>query len=146
LFKSYLFKITCVIATCDDKGCPNTAPINSWIPVDKKKIIVAIWKKSKTINNIMNSENVMIEILWEKDVALGISGNAKIIKESMNCHEDISIIIFFIKSIKLDASPVVKVISGPKIRFRHEKTEKFSLMVRDELLNVASTLRRNEEI
>jgi hypothetical protein len=78
----------------------------------------------------------MIEILWSEDISFGIYGDSTIVRESMNCHEETSVVKISIKSVKLDTSPVVKLISGPKIIFRSKKAEEFSSMIRSELLNL----------
>ena len=136
------FAMTCILATCNRDGNPNTAPISSWIPVDYRNIIAGIWKKSKTFSNIMKNSNVMVEILWSQDISFGISGNAKIIKESLDCNKDTSAINILVESVKVDTSPMFKVISGPIIECRSKKAEEFSRSVHNELLSLAKYLKQ----
>ena len=72
-----------IIATVDERGWPNTAPI-SWITaVDKRTLRLAVSSDVATYRNIQQNENVMISLLGAA-MTLGIRGRAHVLSETMS--------------------------------------------------------------
>jgi hypothetical protein len=71
-----------VMATVDEQGRPDTAPI-SWITaLDSRTIRLAISPEVSTYRNILRNDRVMLSLLGGA-MTLGISGRARVLSESM---------------------------------------------------------------
>jgi len=72
-----------VMATVDERGWPDTAPI-SWIAaVDSRTLRLAISQEVATFRNIQRNENVMLSLLGAA-MTLGIRGRARIVSETID--------------------------------------------------------------
>jgi hypothetical protein len=76
-----------IMATVDERGWPDTAPI-SWITaLDKRTLRIAVSREVATYRNIQRNENVIISLLGGA-MTLGIRGRARVISDSI---DDISL-------------------------------------------------------
>lgn len=72
-----------VIATVDERGWPDTAPI-SWITaLDRRTLRLAVSTNVATYRNIESNENVMIALVGGA-MTLGIRGRARILADTMD--------------------------------------------------------------
>lgn len=74
---------TVVIATVDEDGYPRTAPFHWIVAKDRKTLKVAVNPRHVTYENIKRDGRVMVCVLDRGNIAIGIKGRAKIIKEDM---------------------------------------------------------------
>ena len=70
-----------VIATVDEDGFPRTAPYGLVRALDRKTLRVGIGPSKRTYANIVRDGKVMVCVLAEGNIALGIRGHARVIKE-----------------------------------------------------------------
>ena len=72
-----------IMATIDERGWPDTAPI-SWITaLDKRTLRLAVSREVATYRNMVRNENVMLTLLGG-GMTLGIRGRARIVSETMD--------------------------------------------------------------
>ena len=123
-----------VIATVDEDGFPRTAPYSLVRALDRKTLRVGIGPSKRTYANIVRDGKVMICVLAEGNIALGIRGRARVIKERMeswNLH--VAMIEINILEVKSDALTWVPIIQGIQVQLSDEIKE-LAQKGRDELL------------
>ena len=132
--------IDVVIATVDEDGFPRTAPYGLIRALDRKTLRVGIGPGKRTYANIVRDGKVMVCMLAEGNIALGIRGRARVIKERMeswNLH--VAMIEINILEVKSDALTWVPITQGIQVQLSDEIKER-AQKGRDELLafNVTS--------
>lgn len=123
-----------VIATVDEDGFPRTAPYGLIRALDRKTLRVGIGPGKRTYDNIVRNGKVMVCVLAEGNIALGIRGRARVIKERMeswNIH--VAMIEITILEVKSDALTWVHIIQGIQVQLSDDIKER-AQKGRDELL------------
>jgi len=123
-----------VIATVDEDGFPRTAPYGLIRALDRKTLRVGIGPGKRTYANIVRNGKVMVCVLAEGNIALGIRGRARVIKERMeswNIH--VAMIEITILEVKSDALTWVHIIQGIQVQLSDDIKER-AQKGRDELL------------
>ncbi|MHA2301096.1 MAG: pyridoxamine 5'-phosphate oxidase family protein [Candidatus Thorarchaeota archaeon] len=126
--------IDVVIATVDEDGFPRTAPYGLIRALDRKTLRVGIGPGKRTYANIVRNGKVMVCVLAEGNIALGIRGRARVIKERMeswNIH--VAMIEIDILEVKSDALTWVPITQGIQVQLSDEIKER-AQKGRDELL------------
>lgn len=73
---------TVVIATVDNGGWPNIAPIAWVVAKDKQRIRMAVGAAASTVQNIYGTDRVGLYVSGD-GIAVGIKGRARVLKEPM---------------------------------------------------------------
>lgn len=123
-----------VIATVDEDGFPRTAPYGLIRALDRKTLRVGIGPSKRTYANIVRNGKVMVCVLAEGNIALGIRGRARVIKERMeswNLH--VAMIEINILEVKSDALTWVPITQGIQVQLSDDIKE-LAQKGRDELL------------
>jgi hypothetical protein len=71
------------MATVDERGWPDAAPISWIMALDKRTLRIAVSREVATYRNIQQNENVIISLLGGA-MTLGIRGRARVISENMD--------------------------------------------------------------
>lgn len=82
-------------------------------------------KSRTTTDNLRNNGRLIIEILDKNDLAVGIRGDAEVLKEPMDFNEAMTLWEMEVEEVKLDTSPVAKVLDGITKEPRSERGRKF---------------------
>jgi len=124
-----------VLSTITPEGFPHAMPVHLLCSPDEKTILMALVKNHQTTKNIMNNGKAMITALDGEDIAVGIKGTAKVVKEPMDANKAMVAIAFEVEEIKSDTTPTVIVTQGVRFKHRSNKTEEFFRMCFNELYN-----------
>ncbi|MCA1828892.1 MAG: pyridoxamine 5'-phosphate oxidase family protein [Myxococcales bacterium] len=73
---------TCIVATVDDRGLPNTTLMTWVVARNPQTIAMAVDQRSHTLKNVRTNGRVAIEVLGD-DLCYGLRGTAVIEKETM---------------------------------------------------------------
>ena len=124
---------TAIISTVTEDGFPHAMPVHLMFAPDHSTIRLALMCVHKTVANIKNNSKAFITILEGPDIALGIKGSAKVIREPMNNSSAMCMVEFKVEEIKSDTTPTVIVVEGIRNVHRTEKTKPFFRGMFDEL-------------
>lgn len=124
-----------VVSTINDKGYPHAIPIGLITPRDSKTILMSFMKGHQSAANIKNNSKAFITVCDGPDLAVGIRGTARVIKEPMDGNQGMSMIEFKVEEVKSDTTPAASVEQGIRIKFRTERGENFYRIIMDELKN-----------
>lgn len=116
-----------VVSTIDEEYRPHTAPFHYLVVHDPKHLLLAVDRSHQTYQNIVTNGYVALQILDEGDIAVGINGIGRVVKEEMESDSNLSIFEIEIHEIKKDNWLTHFVIQGIRIR---RKSEPFLLSSR----------------
>jgi hypothetical protein len=123
-----------VIATVDEDGFPRTAPYGLIRALDRKTLRVGMGPGKRTYANIVRDGKVMICVLAAGNIALGIRGRARVIKERMeSIRLHAAIIEIDILEVKSDALTWAPISQGIRLQLT-DKIQVMAQNARDELL------------
>jgi len=111
---------TVVVATIGEDGWPHTAPYNQIAAPDSARLLVALNRQDHTYHNLCHRGCTMLALLEEGDVAVGIRGRARVVRERMEANCNLAVVEIEIEEIKRDNSPHYLVTQGIRIRLREE--------------------------
>ncbi len=131
LFKKEL--TTVVLSTLTPEGSPHAMPVHLIFAPNDKIIRMAIVKLHQTITNIKNDNRAFITVLDGLDIAMGIKGTARVVRETMEGNAAMCMVEFSIEQIKSDTTPTVVVTEGIRKKHRSPKTTGFFRAMFDEL-------------
>ena len=137
LFNENPNQIIVVGGTVGEDGSPNTAPLSLIQAKDEKTLLLALLKGDTTTDNVIKNGKLIIEILRQDDLAIGIKGQARVLKEAMDCNSSMLLAEMTVEAVKLDSSPAQVLISGPAATPRSEKGRAFAEGVMAELAREA---------
>lgn len=112
--------ITVVVATVDNDGLPHTAPYNQLIAVDAGHLRLAINRQDETFRALRDYGLTMLAVLEEGDIAAGIKGRARILRDKMDTNCNLAVVEIEVEEVKRDNSPTHYVLSGVRTRHRDE--------------------------
>ncbi|MDK2821150.1 MAG: hypothetical protein PWP31_1115 [Clostridia bacterium] len=124
---------TVVLSTLSTEGYPHAMPVHLLFAPNNKTIRMALMKTHQTTENIKKHSKVFITVLEGTDIAMGIKGTAKVIKDTMDGNKAMCMIEINVEQIKSDTTPTVIVNEGIKIKHRSPKTASFFRTMFDEL-------------
>jgi len=124
---------TAIISTVTEEGVPHAMPVHLMAAPDNKTIRLSLMKVHQTIANIKHNSKAFITVLEGPDIAIGIKGSAKVIREPMNGNNAMCMVEFKVEEIKSDTTPTVIVNTGVRTTHRTEKTKNFFRGMFDEL-------------
>lgn len=131
LFKKEL--TTVVLSTLTPEGFPHAMPVHLIYAPNDKTIRMAIVKSHQTIANIKNDSRAFITVLDGPDIAVGIKGTARVVRETMEGNAAMCMVEFNIEQIKSDTTPTLVVTEGIRKKHRSPKTAGFFRSMFDEL-------------
>lgn len=132
--------IVSVVGTVNEDGTPNTAPMSLFYCPSEKTIVAGMVKTSRTVSNIRRSGKLIIEVLFDGDIAYGITGDGIVVKDPLDSSEATLAVRIDVTSVKRDTSPAQEVTSGTKIKPRSERAVAYEKAVMDELASLGSQL------
>lgn len=91
-----------IVATVDPDGTPRTAPFGSLRAVTPRLLRFACNRYHDTYANLCRDERVMVALLAPPDVAAGIQGKARVVKEQMDIAEHLAVIEIDVEEVKND--------------------------------------------
>jgi hypothetical protein len=103
---------TAIVATVDDDGAPRTATFGAMRPVTPDALRFACNRANVTYRNIVRDGRVMVAVFGPPDVAVGISGRARVRKERMDTLPDNAVVQIDIDEVKNDHLPGAPIASG----------------------------------
>ena len=74
---------TCIVATVDEAGLPNTTLMTWVVARNPQTVAMAVDQRSRTLKNVRQNGHVAIEVLGD-DLCYGLRGTAVIEKEAMS--------------------------------------------------------------
>ncbi|MCR4401439.1 MAG: pyridoxamine 5'-phosphate oxidase family protein [Firmicutes bacterium] len=111
---------TVVVATVDECGDPWTTPVNAITSVSRNTIRMALERRSAALVHLERRKSVMIAVLDEGDIAVGIKGQAVVVKPSMEANPLMAMVEVEVCGVKDDSWPDLVVCQGVRTRPRHE--------------------------
>lgn len=105
-----------VVATVDADGAPRTATFGAMRPVTTRELRFACNRSHGTYDNIVRDGRVMIATFAPPDVAVGIRGRARVVKERMDSLPDDAVVHIDVEAVKSDHLPHAPIASGVTYR------------------------------
>lgn len=140
LFNENPNRVIAIVGTVNEDGTPNTAPMSLFYCPDERTVVAGMVKTSRTVANIKRHGKVIIEILFSDDIAFGVSGVGKVVKEPLDCSEATIAIKIDVTGVKRDTSPAQKVTAGAKMTPRSERAVEYEKAVWEELILLSSSI------
>lgn len=91
-----------ILATVDEDGAPRTAPFGSLRAVTPKLLRLCCNIRHDTYANLCRDGRAMMAVLAPPNIAIGISGRARVVKEAMDIAEHLAVIEIDIEEVKND--------------------------------------------
>jgi hypothetical protein len=105
-------EVTAIVATVDDDGAPRTATFGAMRPVGSDGQRFACNRVHVTYRNVVRDGRVMVAVFGPPDVAVGIRGRARVLKEHMDTLPADAVVQIDIDEIKNDHLPDAPMASG----------------------------------
>jgi uncharacterized pyridoxamine 5'-phosphate oxidase family protein len=91
-----------ILATVDEDGSPRTAPFGSLRAVTPKLLRLCCNHHHDTYRNLHRDRRVMVAVLAPPNIAIGISGQARVVKEIMDIADYMAVVEIDIEEVKND--------------------------------------------
>ncbi|MDO8674027.1 MAG: pyridoxamine 5'-phosphate oxidase family protein [Dehalococcoidia bacterium] len=127
----------CVCATIDEDGTPHTAPVNLIVAKDDRTLLIGLLEGNVTTMNIRRSAFACLEAFGPDDLAVGIKGNVRIVKEPMDCNSSMIVGEMTVEAVKQDTSPAQVVTAGTSAQPRSDRGRAFAESAIEELRKIA---------
>ncbi len=101
-----------VIATVDPDGMPRTAAFGSVRAISPRRIRFACNRSNHTFANLSRDGRVMIALYAPSDVAVGIRGRARIIKENLDSFPTNALVQVEVEGVKNELLPSLSVVTA----------------------------------
>lgn len=124
---------TVIVSTVSEDGYPHAMPVHLLTAIDDKTLRMALMKSHETVQNLKQNEKMFVTVADGPDIAVGIKGTAKVIKDSMEENGSMCMIQFSVEELKSDTTPTVIVLQGIHTVHRTNKTEQFFNLMFEEL-------------
>lgn len=124
--------LTVMLATVDDDGFPRIAPVSIFSVKDSKTILMGMQANCRSAQNIKRNGMLMLSLCEENDLAVGIKGKARMIKE-MNSFKGGGIFEIEVLEVKDDSAIDVKVVKGVTLELRDSRWLKLITRAVEEL-------------
>ncbi len=113
--------VIAILATVDETGSPWTTPVNAITCMPGNAVIrMALDRGRAAYENLRRNDRVMLAVLDEGDVAVGISGRARVVKEAMNADAVLAMVEVDVCGVKDDTWADFVVCQGIRTRPRRE--------------------------
>lgn len=104
--------VVALVATVDDDGAPRTATFGAMRPISPTRLRFACRRETTTCRNIRRDGRVMVATYRPPDVAVGISGRAHVLRESMDTLPESVVVQVDVVEVKTDHLESVPIASG----------------------------------
>ena len=91
-----------IVATVDPDGTPRTAPFGSLRAVTPRLLRLVCNRFHDTYANLCHSGRVMVALLAPPNIAVGIRGQARVVKEQMDVDEHDAVVEIDVEEVKND--------------------------------------------
>ena len=91
-----------IVATVDPDGTPRTAPFGSLRAVTPKLLRFCSNRHHDTYANLCRDDRVMVALLAPPNIAVGIRGRARVVKEQMDVAEYSAVLEIDVEEVKND--------------------------------------------
>jgi hypothetical protein len=118
-----------IVATVDPDGAPRTAPFGSLRAVTPKLLRLACGHANDTYGNLRRDGRVMVAFLAPPNVAVGIRGKARFVKEKMDADQRLAVVEISIEEVKNDMVFRGAVESGVVVSFPESITRRYLTLV-----------------
>lgn len=122
-----------IVSTVTPDGKPHALPIGLINAMDSRTIRMGFLVGHQSLKNIKQNKNTFITVIDGPDIAFGIKGTAKVIKEPMEGSPVMSMVEFKVEQVKSDTTPTAVVEQGIRIKPRTEKAANFMRKMFDEI-------------
>lgn len=124
---------TVIVSTITPEGFPHAMPVHLLAAPDGKTVRMALVKAHQTTANIKDNGKAFITVLDGPDLAMGIKGTARVVREPMEGNAAMCMVEFKVEQVKSDTTPTVIVTEGVRTKHRSQKTAEFFRVMFDEL-------------
>ena len=132
--------ILCVLATFSDKGLPHTTPIQCVYPKGSESILMTIHKDHTGYHNMVWQKKVMLNFMYEGNIAYSILGRAGVVCAPSVVHPLMNVVRIDIIDIKSDRSVLTRVESGVTWSYTSPEAEELTVALMGELKDLSRTL------
>lgn len=101
-----------IVATVDADGAPRTAAFGSVVPVTPAKLRFGCNREHATFANLVREGRVMLAVFAPPDVAVGIRGRARLLREQIGSWPSDAVIEVDVHEVKNDALPFAPIATG----------------------------------
>lgn len=91
-----------IVATVDLDGTPRTAPFGSLRAATPRLLRLACLRVHDTYANLCRDGRVAVALLAPPDIAVSITGRARVVKETVDANEHIAILEIDVEEVKND--------------------------------------------
>jgi hypothetical protein len=91
-----------IVATVDPDGNPRTAPFGSLRAATPRLLRLACLRYHDTYVNLCRDDRVAVALLAPPDIAVSITGRARVVKERVDANEQIAILEINVEEVKND--------------------------------------------
>jgi len=124
---------TVIVSTVTPEGFPHAMPVHLLVAPDGRTVRMALVKAHQTTTNIKDNGKSFITVLDGPDLAVGIRGVARVVREPMEGNAAMCMIEFNVEQVKSDTTPTVVVTEGVRTKHRSPKTAEFFRVMFDEM-------------
>ena len=105
-------EVVAIVATVDADGSPRTAAFGSVRPIPPHQLRFGCKRTHGTFANVVRDGRVMVALFASPDIAIGIRGRARVLKEELDCWPGDAAIAIDVSKVKNDALQMAPVASG----------------------------------
>jgi len=91
-----------IVATVDPDGTPRTAPFGSLRAATPRLLRLACLRYHDTYANLRRNGRATVALLAPPDIAVSITGQARVVKEKVDANEQIAILEIDVEQVKND--------------------------------------------
>lgn len=114
-----------VVATVNEDGSPHTAPFASLRAITPSLLRMICFRFHHTYSNLVRDGRLMVSFLAPPDIAVGVRGRARLLREHMAADENYAIFEIMVESVKNDMVKTVVIESPMMAMPRYEYEEWF---------------------
>ena len=118
-----------VVATSDADGTPRTAPFGSLRAVTPRLLRLVSMSYHDTYANLCRDGLVSVALLAPPDIAVSVSGRARVVREHMEVNRDSAVLEIDIEEVKNDMAGRIAIESGISISPRGGSREWFDAVL-----------------
>ena len=104
-----------ILATVDPDGKPRTAPFGSLRAVTPRLLRLCSMRYHDTCANLIRDGRVSVSMISPPDIAVSVSGRARVVRNEMETDGDFAILEIDIESVKNDMAYRINIDSGIEI-------------------------------
>ncbi len=126
-------RLCVVMVTVSRDGMPNAAPMALMAAPDPHRVLVSVSTWHDTYQNVKETGKVALSVMASGDRAFTVKGPARVVQETTQVSDKMSVIEIEVQEVKDDVSPAARVNNGVEMVIRSEKARQFLDAIWDEL-------------